>query len=1458
MKSKLFVFLIFLLAISNFSVAQTADVVKGCSPLEVKFTAPSGSSTFFWDFKDGVTSDQQNPTNIFTKAGTYNVTFHHSVGGPVVGTVQITVYPDPALNVQVSEGCSPTKKFTNISEIDPAITVNNYVWVFGDGQRSEGVQNPTYTYGSTSTSRNISFEIQTNFPTCNRTKVFPGSVTFLTPPSAAFSTNPTQLSTCNDSLMVSFSNLSSGIRPLTYAWNFGNGNTSSLENPPVIQKYNKGTWTPTLTVSYQGIDGCTSSYSTTVSVGTPVTNLFKQKDTVCIFSNTFFRTTTPGVYNWDFGPNAQVQTSGQRDTMYVYFTQPGLQTVRLTVSSFNGQCSSSRITTVFVDQVTAEIKSVPTFSCQSPATIQYNGISNQTNVSYKWTFPDQTTSTLKSPVKTYKSSTDSIYYSKNDFEPLPSNLIVVSNKTGCEASASIVDTLWLPNALFMPDITKGCKPLTVTFSDSSSTFEKNKIVSWKWLFGNNDSETKNDKSAVSYTYTEPGEYLARLLVTTERGCFDTSYAVLIEVGDKLNGQLDFTASKSDVCPGETLQFNVTSAPEFVDAFHFYTEGERAFHCSDQKDLTWSYLNQTGPQSVSLEVDYNGCFTKVTKNNLVTVKGAIARINYNAFCNDPLVYNFTNQSLDATSISWNFGDGQTSTDNNVSHTYAASGNYTVTLTAQGNDCPASVDTKIVRPRKVEAKIKRDSLVCINSTYEFDASTSVDVHSTSCVYGYTWQFPTIDRRPYTTYQAKTPFAFNTPGIHTVRLITTDINGCKDTATADFKVFDMVLSASVDDDQICIPATVQFTDISAGDTTLVSWNWNFGDGNTSNIRNPSHNYTNPANGPTYYAGVTVTDALGCTESFSVPVGYYAPYSSIVISDPYLCLGDEVFIQASDYTEKGSYLTFSWDFDNGSNGTNQSYEILYTEARDYTVKLNFREVATGCEGSTSAVISVQDYPKAVITTNVDDQNVLCAPVNVFFRDATTSTFPIVIRNLELGNGETTSATEYSLFYEKGFYDMQYIVSTSNGCADTVKRQFKVYRPEGRFETNKTTICKGESITFTLKDTADVGSYTWAFGDGNIVYDKAPVTHQYNFHPPSGQTVAKLVLYGENGICPVEQSQPVNIHQVIADFIRNNGADTAKCINDGPYKFTNTSVNISDFTWDFGDGNTSKQSTLEHSYANPGTYNVTLYAVNNQIGCNDAFTAKAVIHDFPKVAAVGDTVCQGDTLFLKVTNPNPTSTYLWSPASYLTNSSTAQTKSYALHTIIYDVMETDTNGCKGNIAVPANVIEPAYLFDWDTTIVVGDIATIPAHKTPFQIFTWTPDNGLSCLDCNFPVTRPLKDTTYLLNVTDILGCFTRDYKYDIYVRPETFVKLPTTFTPNGDGNNDFIHVRGWGIKELIEFKIFNRWGQLLYSSSNIDEGWDGKFNGVIQNSDLYVYKVKVKTWKDEEIYKEGYINLVY
>ncbi len=1452
------------------SFAQTADVVEGCLPLKVNFTAPAGNSTYYWNFKDGATSNLEKPSNIFTKGGTYAVTLQASPAGPIIGTVEIKVYDAPELAIEVPAGCAPLNaQFKNITKLNPAIQVNNYVWVWGDGSSSSGlIPNTSHTYPNVG-KYSVSFSIETQYSSCNLTKIFGDVVEVLNPPTALFATTPAPATTCKDTINVSFINQSTGAKPLTYSWNMANGKTYTSTNPP-SQQYIKGQFTPVLTTSYTGIAGCSSSYSVGVSAGSPKAAITLQnKDTVCINTATGFKTKSPGLYTWDFGPGASA-SSTNLDTVTVVFTTPGIHQISLKVTSYDGQCSATTTSKVYVDEVTASILGRIPFICR-PTTITYTPVTNQpNNVTYAWGnspyWQFDTTKIFKAKIEGYSQDN---YFDINKEEYYMTALRVTSLLTGCKADALIgYDTLSIPNAWIKADKYRGCTPLKVQFSDSSSSSRSNPIVQRTWVFGDGTpSVVATDKSPVSHTYTTPGIYKAMLIVTTLKGCADTSFAAVIEVGEDLSSKINFISDKNSVCPGEKLTFSTQISPEtsaLIGAYHFSTEGNRTFHCSGQKSLTWSYNNLAGPQDVALTVDYNGCLTTLTKPAFITVNGAIAKIDYKAECKSPLLYNYTSKSLNATSLNWNFGDGQTSVNAAEAHTYASTGDYRVILEAQGAGCAPTKDTAIVHVRQVKAvfDIDKDGLVCSAKPHSFDASASIDVEA-SCFSGYTWEFPTLsDKRPYTSASSKTDFNFKASGKNDVRLIVKDINGCKDTAMAKFKVYDMKMDIRSDKSNICIPSDVQFTDNTISDTTVVSWSWDFGDNSLfSAAKSPDHKYTvAPADNASYPVRFRITDILGCVEDSMLILTYYKPTTSISVSKPYHCYGDSITIEASDYTSGGSSLSYDWDFGDGLVSTDRVNKIVYNNVGDYPITLNYKEVSTGCAGTTTSYASLQSYPKAYIQTDIDKSlKYLCADKNITFTDSTQTAFPLVQNWWDFQNGiPPFDGMKYALFYPKGSFTTTHIVSTSYGCKDTATVTYNIVRPEGNFDIDKSLICKGESIAFTLRDTTKVSSFSWIYGDGIIDENIAPANHQYNFHPAGGKTKATLLLKGYEDMCPWAVDKYIDIRQVIADFSRENGGDTSICFSQGAYHLSNTSSGYSSYAWDFGDGTTSTTDMDVERVYQPGIYNVQMSVADNQANCVDTIVKKVIVYANPVIKVAPDTVCQGNPLHMKVINPYSSFQYLWTPATGLSSDTSRAPIANILNTSEYNVMVTDTNSCMDTTQVVGIVIEPLRVSDWDTTIVIGDKAILPVYA-PQNVykFNWTPTEGLSCLNCYYPSAQPLEDITYKLDVRDVRNCFTASADYKITVRPETFVKMPTVFTPNGDGNNDKVYVKGWGIKELVNFSVFNRWGQLLYSSDDIDAGWDGKFNGEYQNNDVYVYKIKVKTWREEEVQKEGYINLL-
>lgn len=1459
--------------LSEFVYSQSADIVKGCVPLTVNFTAPPASTTYFWDFKDGVTSDHQNPSNLFNKPGIYNITFQEFSGGPVIKTIKIEVLKKAEINIEkVDAGCYPfNAQIKSAITTDPNVTITKYTWVFGDGKSDQGPNLSTVSHLYNSKGAfTISLGIETNYPTCDRGGLFTEAVKVFDAPVASFRTNPASTVTCNNTLNVGFTSTSTSDQPLSYLWDFGNGKTSTLTTPP-NQIYTPNSYTPKLTVKFAAnLAGCQSTTSSVVSVGRPIPFINKAKDTVCIYDTVRLISPSVGTKLWTVDANAFIKEFNDHDTVFVYFSKAGKHSITLKVTSPDGQCSDQTSVPIFVDEVLASIEHTPQNSCSSPMTVQYKPIVNQSNVNYEWIFNDGSKNRNATPSKTYKSTTSLEYYGINDIELKETLLIVTSKTTGCSTKASSVDTLWLPAGRIMPDVSMGCAPLKVTFNDVSTSFDP--IVKWKWLFADGTTKTNTTNQSETVTYNQPGKYDNKIIVTTKKGCVDTSYAITIEVGGKIPG-LDFVASKTEVCPGEPVTFNTimpsggVAALGDIKGYHFTTEGNRSFHCSADDQLTWSYNYLAGPQDVSLTVDINGCFTTVKKTAYVNVKGTIAKIDYSAACNDPYTYHFKDVNTNATSLTWDFGDAgkgipiTPGTAINETHSYTQSGDYQVILTAleSSSGCAATKDTVIVKARKLKADFVGDTLLCLNTKYTFNASKSVDVEA-KCYKGYDWQVLNSDIRQVISASPISEFTFKKAENYTMQLVVSDVNGCKDTLLQKIKVFDIKPAIAADDELICNPATVKFTDKSIGDTSLVAWNWNFGDGATSTAQNPQHIFTTPpASNTDYTVVLIVQDKVGCKDTTNMLIKQYTPTSIITASKPKLCLGESVNISASDYTSGGSSLKFNWDFGNGATSTQQSNNsILYANDQTYVVALNIEEVSSGCKNRITLPISVQTYPHADFITNVDTVKFLCAPRGIQFTDKSTSKYPVT-NFWNFGNGERSNATEYVLAYGKGNFKVEHIVTTENGCGDTTSRSFKIYGPEGRFITDKTTICKGDSIHFELRDTLDVVYYTWAFGDGIVLDNKAPVTHKYNFHPPSGATVAKLSLTSSQG-CDVQIQIPVNIHQVISDFDRLDGIDSTTCFNDGPYALTDKSIGANNYYWDFGDGQTSTTQNIKtHAYANPGTYNVSLAIKNQSLGCVDTIVKKIVIYKNPVIQALGDTVCQDKGIVgLSILNPDPTSSFKWAPPIGLSSTTSTNPIATIKHSVQYQVVETDKNGCTDKTTVPAIIIESIGLRNLDTSIVIGDVITLPVNGASYYTYKWTPEKGLSCLTCNFPTVQPLEDIKYVLTVNDVRGCYVNDtYYYNIKIKPETFVKMPSMFTPNGDGNNDVVYVNSWGVKSLLEYQIFNRWGQLIFTTSNIHEGWDGTFNGALQSSDIYVYKVRAMSWKDEELKTEGYINLV-
>jgi gliding motility-associated-like protein len=158
-----------------------------------------------------------------------------------------------------------------------------------------------------------------------------------------------------------------------------------------------------------------------------------------------------------------------------------------------------------------------------------------------------------------------------------------------------------------------------------------------------------------------------------------------------------------------------------------------------------------------------------------------------------------------------------------------------------------------------------------------------------------------------------------------------------------------------------------------------------------------------------------------------------------------------------------------------------------------------------------------------------------------------------------------------------------------------------------------------------------------------------------------------------------------------------------------------------------------------------------------------------------------------------------------------------------------------------------------DTTILLGTTAILNAQGE--KNIVWSPSIGLSCTDCTSPIAGPQKTTTYIAKATGENGCIIMD-SLTVYVDEDLHIFMPNIFSPNGDGQNDIFYVRGKGVKD-VRLIIFNRWGEKVFESNDINRGWDGNFRGEAVSPGVFVYFLEATLESGQKIRQQGDVAVV-
>lgn len=1409
--------------IQNALLGQTADLTEGCIPLSVQFTPPVGLASYFWDFQNNATSVESDPTAVFVEEGTYNVTLRETVDGSIVGTITINVYPTPLLSIEADPtiGCAPTVvNFSSTSTIDPNVIVNQYSWVFGGGSAGTGMStNTSYSQPGIYT---VSLSIQATQEGCSTTQIFPDLITLGGISNLSFFTIPTPAISCDPPLEIDFLNVTPpGLS--AYTWDFGNGQTFEGIDPPNMIYSEVGDYSITLIAEDE--QGCTATRQKTVRLRDPLANL-NFPDTLCLeaFVELNELIDTDSV-RWSFPPSASLHTDTS-GIIHVVFHESGFQAVSLTsIIQTPFFCEKDTTFMVFIDEVIVSLASEPSYTCERELNINFTA-SSDVETFFSWNFFGMGFAEGNDVNHTYTYNDTTVYgmYGLTEYY----TTLLAINPSGCLDTFILVDTIYPPNALFMSDVVSGCAPLTVTFADSSASFEQ--IIEWNFDYGDGFTETLLNDDNHSHTFTQEGTYEVTLNIVNEDGCRDTSYIRIIEVGTPLDIQFEY--AENDVCIDDDIEFTLINPPEEID---------------------WVHLMEPD----TLHVFYNGCLTEII-NPAITVHGPDVAMSYEIDCDAPFLVNFTSNLFDVETVFWDFGDEQTSSEENPIHVYQEVGDYWVKVTAFNTNsaCSEKTDSLLVCIRDLEADFVLPESICANEILELDATNTNDANKIGCAGGFTWYFD-LNGRPIQGNDTLLMHTFATPGREIVTLITKDINGCRDTLKKAMNIYSISPDFVVDDNFICMPATVHFMDLSVSDTTLVNWTWDFGDETTATTEGgASHTYVNIPAGAIIEVLLTLEDAQGCRVEELITINVYEPVSNI-ISDPSplnICVGETIDFSGAQFTGGGSSLDFNWSFNGELPIDVQETSQTYNQPGSFPVNMHFVEVATGCQGNVEGVVNVQDYPVAAFTSSEDDSEAICVPAQISFFDASTSNATIGIYNWNFGNGDGSFAPDPTATFDRGMYTVNLTIATTFGCSDEISHDFEVVGPVGSFIFDAAAICEGESITFTLVDTLDLSSYSWDFGDGNAVDNVSPVTHAFDNIGQLGTFPVTLILRGAADQCVVDVTQNIQIHDVRADFSLNDLGETNLCA--GEYQFINESTGADQYQWTFDDGSMSSIFEPTQTFSE-GTYEITLVAENETFGCVDEITQLFEFFSPPGIIALGDTICPGDTAILNIIGVEADWDFVWTPGTVFFPSPFVQNPMVTLQESgNFQVQVTDSLGCISTDMVHVEVVNSIIWEDVDEIRCPGDSLNIelPVLNDLYNVI-WSPNYP--------PDTIGLDDIDLTLTIEDKFDCFSDTYSFFIQSLSDS-IALPNIFSPNGDGVNDVFRIFSeidFNQTDLIvikSFTVFNRWGQKVYEAAGPDARWDGNVDGNPAPSDVYIYLIQVdipKSGRFEEL--KGSVTLV-
>ncbi len=1148
-----------------------ARPLSGPRPLSVSFLNTSKDSSYFlWDFGDGRSSKEVHPVHIYRQIGTYTVRLtafngDRSDAKTRKSYIRVTTLPPVADFAATPLAGTPPLMvtFRNLSR-----NATSYSWKFGDGGLSIE-KSPVHRYTEVG-----AFTVQLTAGNQDGidTKIQKRCIV-VKPiiPLAAFEAIPPKGTV---PLAVLFKNSSKNAT--TYHWDFGDGGFSTDETP--IHEYTRvGVFKVTLTVANDYLkDTMTIARGVVVKAPVPEADFDCQpRKGVAPLSVSFTNVSRNATqFHWDFGDG----TSSMEASPVHDYTTVGSYSVTLTAGNDYSKDSKTRADYIVVKPVIPEagFKAEPRRGTV-PLEVSFKNMSKNAS-SFLWDFGDGgSTSVDREPVHeytgvgSYSVTLTARYGDLKDVKKI-ANYIVVNPVP--------------PVADFAAAPRQGTEPLTVRFTNKSANAEQ-----YLWDFG--DGKTSRDESPL-HAYAKYGAYTVTL--TASKG----------KLKDIQKVENCITVDPAAPVAGFTADPRLGPIPLRVK-FKSTSTSARSFrwdfgdgHTSTRESPTHEYT-EVGSYTVRLTVQNGERKSTSVEPGYITAQPIPPHADFLGSPREgrrPLTVNFINTSSRASSYLWDFGDGGSGKEENPAHEYTRAGKYTVTLIASNGETThkkVATDYIVVRETaRPKADFRGAPLQGVRPlTVRF-------INSSSNAESYLWDFGDGG----SSQELNPAHEYTVAGKFTVTLVAqkgdvTDLMekigyvSISDPTPPKSAFSATPLSGAT-------PLLVSFTNESTGAST---YEWDFGDGETSTQKNPTHLYDAPGN----YT-VSLTAISGSVKDSLTKVSYIVvteiPPKAVFFASP----TEGVWPLEVRFFNWSSHATsFLWDFGDGMRSEEEEPVHEYTKAGKYTVRLTARNGNLENNQTQADCITVYDPPvtKAAFTFTPKKGP---KPLTVVFTNKSTHAYWY-----EWSFGDGTTSVEKNpthLYQEAGVYSVSLTASygdikdslTQPNCITVTELQ-----PKASFTAAPLKGHRPLKVSF-LNTSSNANSYLWDFGDATRSQEENPV-HEYT---EAGKYTVTLTASSGDLADTVTRKSLI----VVLDIVPPQAGFEAAPLN-GPkplrVNFSNTSSHAKSYLWDFGDAKSSQEENPVHEYSQAGKYTVSLMAGNGSL--TDTITRKDLITVIEKVA---------------------------------------------------------------------------------------------------------------------------------------------------------------------------------------------------------------------------------------------------